>query len=51
MSPTAAENATAHTKILVWDAPVRVFHWLLALSGPGAASQDAKYGSQHQDDD
>ena len=24
------------TKILVWDAPVRVFHWLLVLSFAGA---------------
>ena len=24
------------TKILVWDAPVRVFHWLLVLSFFGA---------------
>jgi cytochrome b len=27
---------TAKTKILVWDAPVRVFHWLLVLSFAGA---------------
>lgn len=26
----------AKTKILVWDAPVRVFHWLMALSFAGA---------------
>lgn len=26
----------AKTKILVWDAPVRVFHWLLVLSFAGA---------------
>ena len=26
----------AQTKILVWDAPVRVFHWLLVLSFVGA---------------
>lgn len=26
----------ARTKILVWDAPVRVFHWLLVLSFAGA---------------
>lgn len=29
-------NATTKTKILVWDAPVRVFHWLLVLSFAGA---------------
>ena len=28
--------AEAKTKILVWDAPVRVFHWLLVLSFAGA---------------
>ena len=36
MSTTAPENANANVKILVWDAPVRVFHWLLALSFAGA---------------
>lgn len=36
MSTTATENANANVKILVWDAPVRVFHWLLALSFAGA---------------
>lgn len=30
--PTSADK----TKILVWDAPTRVFHWLLALSFAGA---------------
>lgn len=29
-------DATTKTKILVWDAPVRVFHWLLVLSFAGA---------------
>ncbi len=29
-------TAVAKTKILVWDAPTRVFHWLLALSFAGA---------------
>lgn len=29
-------NSTIKTKILVWDAPVRVFHWLLVLSFFGA---------------
>lgn len=29
-------NSTTKTKILVWDAPVRVFHWLLVLSFAGA---------------
>lgn len=28
--------AKTRTKILVWDAPVRVFHWLLVLSFTGA---------------
>ena len=32
--PDATEQARA--KILVWDLPVRVFHWLLALSFAGA---------------
>lgn len=29
-------TATANTKTLVWDAPVRVFHWLMVLSFAGA---------------
>lgn len=29
-------DSTTPTKILVWDAPVRVFHWLLVLSFAGA---------------
>jgi cytochrome b len=29
-------ESTTPTKILVWDAPVRVFHWLLVLSFAGA---------------
>ncbi|MDO8458027.1 MAG: cytochrome b/b6 domain-containing protein [Burkholderiaceae bacterium] len=29
-------ESTSNTKILVWDAPVRVFHWLLVLSFAGA---------------
>ena len=29
-------HSTAKTKILVWDAPTRVFHWLLALCFVGA---------------
>lgn len=36
MSTTATANVNTKTKILVWDAPVRVFHWLLALSFAGA---------------
>lgn len=36
MSTKATENVNANAKILVWDAPVRVFHWLLALSFAGA---------------
>ena len=30
------EPSPAHTRVLVWDAPVRVFHWLLVLSFAGA---------------
>ena len=33
---TVNPNPNANVKILVWDAPVRVFHWLLALSFAGA---------------
>ncbi|MES2877391.1 MAG: cytochrome b/b6 domain-containing protein [Pseudomonadota bacterium] len=29
-------DSTIKTKILVWDAPVRVFHWLMVLSFAGA---------------
>lgn len=32
---SAAQNAPA-AKVLVWDAPVRVFHWLMVLSFAGA---------------
>ncbi|MBI1889479.1 MAG: cytochrome b/b6 domain-containing protein [Burkholderiales bacterium] len=32
----APENKTETRKILVWDAPVRVFHWLMVLSFAGA---------------
>lgn len=32
----AAQHESAHAKILVWDAPVRVFHWLMVLSFAGA---------------
>ena len=28
--------STADTKILVWDAPVRTFHWLMVISFVGA---------------
>lgn len=34
-TPTPAPNP-AQERVLVWDAPVRVFHWLLALSFFGA---------------
>lgn len=35
--PARPETGAAATgKVLVWDAPVRVFHWLLALSFAGA---------------
>lgn len=39
MSASQAEgapSASAHRDVLVWDAPVRVFHWLMALSFAGA---------------
>src|SRR5664279_4256436 len=29
-------DSTTKTKIMVWDAPLRVFHWLMALSFAGA---------------
>lgn len=29
-------DSTTKTKVMVWDAPVRVFHWLLVLSFAGA---------------
>lgn len=32
----AAPAATPGTRILVWDVPVRVFHWLMVLSFAGA---------------
>jgi cytochrome b len=35
-SPESAVSAPASRKILVWDAPVRVFHWLMVLSFAGA---------------
>jgi cytochrome b len=36
-SPGATpERASAIRKVLVWDAPVRVFHWLMVLSFAGA---------------
>ena len=57
----------AKTRILVWHAPVPVFHWLLALlgfwwlqwqnpstlasGGRGLKSQDAKHRPHPQDDD
>lgn len=33
---TSPANAAAPTSILVWDAPVRVFHWLMVLCFAGA---------------
>ena len=37
MNETSASRAdTAARRILVWDAPVRVFHWLMVLSFAGA---------------
>ncbi|MBC7860339.1 MAG: cytochrome b/b6 domain-containing protein [Burkholderiaceae bacterium] len=38
-SASRADSATQNTaaaKVLVWDAPVRVFHWLMVLSFAGA---------------
>jgi cytochrome b len=34
--PQAAEEAAPERKILVWDAPVRVFHWLMVIAFAGA---------------
>jgi cytochrome b len=37
VSPAEAVQATgAENKVLVWDAPVRVFHWLMVFSFAGA---------------
>jgi cytochrome b len=35
-SGTVPERASANRKVLVWDAPVRIFHWLMVLSFAGA---------------
>ena len=35
-SPASGEAAVPAARILVWDLPVRVFHWLLVLSFGGA---------------
>lgn len=35
-APRSDGRAPAQGRILVWDAPVRVFHWLMALSFVGA---------------
>jgi cytochrome b len=35
-SPISSASAPASRKVLVWDAPVRVFHWLMVLSFAGA---------------
>jgi hypothetical protein len=34
--PSAVGTMPADSKILVWDLPLRVFHWLLAASLVGA---------------
>ena len=34
--PRSAEPARSTGKVLIWDAPVRVFHWLMVLSFAGA---------------
>lgn len=36
MSTMSASPVKNPTKILVWDAPVRIFHWLMVLSFAGA---------------
>lgn len=36
MNTTSASPAEAARKVLVWDAPVRVFHWLMVFSFAGA---------------
>lgn len=35
-SPSPSSTASTPRRVLVWDAPVRVFHWLLAASFIGA---------------
>lgn len=35
-SPAASAGRSSVRKVLVWDAPVRVFHWLMVLSFAGA---------------
>ena len=34
--PVSADSAAAPEKILVWDMPTRVFHWMMVLSFTGA---------------
>ncbi len=36
MNTPSASPAESRTTVLVWDAPVRIFHWLLVLSFAGA---------------
>jgi cytochrome b len=36
MNETSASRAEAPRRVLVWDAPVRVFHWLMVASFAGA---------------
>jgi cytochrome b len=36
MSTMSASPVKSPTQILVWDAPVRIFHWLMVLSFAGA---------------
>lgn len=35
-APATPASAPSRSRILVWDAPVRVFHWLMVLSFAGA---------------
>ena len=41
-------DATAARRVLVWDAPVRVFHWLMVASFAGAyLTAEMWYGPAH----
>jgi cytochrome b len=43
------DNVPSTEKILVWDAPVRVFHWLLVASfiGAYATGETERWGLVH----
>lgn len=36
MTPNQKAQAAPSTRVLVWDLPVRVFHWLMVLCFAGA---------------